>query len=57
MKKSNKILRTLLGIVIVLVIIVAGGVVYLSVNEYKPDEKQNILVQGATTNKRIYTCI
>ena len=49
MKKSNKILRTLLGIVIVLVIIVAGGVVYLSVNEYKPDEKQNILVQGATT--------
>ena len=38
-----------MGIVIVLVIIVAGGVVYLSVNEYKPDEKQNILVQGATT--------
>ena len=49
MKKSNKLLKTLLGIVIVAVLAAAGGVVYLSLNEYKPDDTQDILVQGATT--------
>lgn len=49
MKKTGKIKKIFIGIIIVALLVSAGGLTFLTVNEYKPDDKQDVFVQGPQT--------
>ena len=49
MKKPNKLLKSFIIILAVAAAVTGGGAAYLTVNEYRPDETEEVLVSGPTT--------